>query len=160
MECETAASMQIKVILLTSKDWAYQFFTLFIEGIALRLWGSSSSSLTRCARRTGSSSDKRKNESLKGKSYKRTSTPARNWLALNKVPWLGFWPKRTICCRETWVIQRWWHRKSKERWTYPLFGETTQNGESCPIAQELYEILQTCLSVKVQTYHMPTKPAR
>lgn len=40
----------------TSNDWAYQFFTLLMDGIALRLWGSSSSSLTRCASRTGSSS--------------------------------------------------------------------------------------------------------
>ena len=28
--------------------------------------------------------------------------PRRNWLPLSKVPWLGFWPKRTICCKETW----------------------------------------------------------
>jgi hypothetical protein len=41
---------------LTSKDCAYQFLTFFIDGIAWRLCGSSSSSLTRWARRTGSSS--------------------------------------------------------------------------------------------------------
>ena len=40
----------------TSKDWAYQSLTFWMEGMALRLWGSSSSSLTRWARRTGSSS--------------------------------------------------------------------------------------------------------
>ena len=40
----------------TSNDWAYQFFTFFMDGIALSWWGSSSSSFTRCARRTGSSS--------------------------------------------------------------------------------------------------------
>lgn len=40
----------------TSNDWAYHSFTLLMEGIALRLWGSWSSSLTRWARRTGSSS--------------------------------------------------------------------------------------------------------
>jgi len=40
----------------TSNDWAYQSLTLFIEGIVLRLCGSSSSSFTRWARRTGSSS--------------------------------------------------------------------------------------------------------
>ena len=43
---------------LTSNDWAYQSLTLFIEGIALRLCGSSSSSFTRWANRTGSSSVK------------------------------------------------------------------------------------------------------
>lgn len=42
---------------LTSNDWAYQFLTFLIDGMSLRLWGSSSSSLTRCARRTGSSSE-------------------------------------------------------------------------------------------------------
>lgn len=31
----------------TSKDWAYQFLTFLMECISLRLWGSSSSSLTR-----------------------------------------------------------------------------------------------------------------
>ena len=30
----------------TSKDWAYQFLTFLMECISLRLWGSSSSSLT------------------------------------------------------------------------------------------------------------------
>jgi len=40
----------------TSNDWAYQSFTFLMDGIALRLWGSSSSSFTRWARRTGSSS--------------------------------------------------------------------------------------------------------
>jgi hypothetical protein len=40
----------------TSNDWAYQSLTLFIEGIALRFCGSSSSSFTRWAKRTGSSS--------------------------------------------------------------------------------------------------------
>ena len=41
---------------LASKDWAYQFLTLLIDGIALKLCGSSSNSFTRWARRTGSSS--------------------------------------------------------------------------------------------------------
>lgn len=41
---------------LASKDWAYQFLTLLIDGIALKLCGNSSSSFTRCARRTGNSS--------------------------------------------------------------------------------------------------------
>lgn len=43
----------------TSNDWAYQSLTLFIEGIALRFCGNSSSSFTRWARRTGSSSTKK-----------------------------------------------------------------------------------------------------
>ena len=41
---------------LTSNDCAYQCLTLVIDGIPLRLCGSSSSSLTLCANRTGSSS--------------------------------------------------------------------------------------------------------
>lgn len=40
----------------TSKDWAYQFLTFLMEGMSLRLCGSSSSSLTLCASLTGSSS--------------------------------------------------------------------------------------------------------
>lgn len=42
----------------TSKDWAYQSWTLLIEGISLKPSGNSLSSCTRCARRMGSSSDR------------------------------------------------------------------------------------------------------
>ena len=40
----------------TSNDWAYQFLTLFMDGISCNLSGRWSKSLTRCASRTGNSS--------------------------------------------------------------------------------------------------------
>lgn len=47
-----------------------EFLTLLIDGIALKLCGSSSSSFTRCARRTGSSSVKvRMNGSKEGNRF-------------------------------------------------------------------------------------------
>ena len=66
----------------SSKDCAYQFLTLIIEGMSDILSGSSCKSLTRCARRTGSSSIK--------------NEPARY-----NVPGLAFRPKMTICRKET-----------------------------------------------------------
>ena len=70
--------------LLTSNDWAYQSLTLFIEGISLRLCGSSSSSFTLWANRTGSSSTKKKK-----KKHRRgggRSDQARDWEVVGHTP--------------------------------------------------------------------------
>jgi hypothetical protein len=67
---------------LTSKDWAYHSLTFSILGILFSPSGRASSSAIRCESLIGSSSDK-------------------NWDALSKVPWEGFWPNRTICWSDT-----------------------------------------------------------
>lgn len=51
--------------------------------------------------------DKRRNTS-KSDTWEgaRKHSPARNWLALRSVPWLGCWPKRTICWSDTVTFER------------------------------------------------------
>lgn len=79
----------------TLKDCAYQFFTLTMDGISLRWPGNSSSSLTRWAKRIGSSSRNKDTYISIWKVYKETLTlPCRNWLALNIVPFEGRGPIR------------------------------------------------------------------
>lgn len=61
--------------------------------------------------------------------------PARNWLALNNVPCDGFWPKRTICCKDTVSPVRQRQREQRNERTNLQSGERTQSGESCPTAR-------------------------
>ncbi len=54
--CKIIEAQQGNGIQRTLKDWQYQFLTFLIEGMSLRLCGSSSSSLALWANRIGSSS--------------------------------------------------------------------------------------------------------
>ena len=64
------------------------------------------------------------------------NAPAKNWLALRRVPCDGFCPKRTICCKDTACRQL---ERLQRPGAYLQSGETTQNGGSCPIGRGLCE---------------------
>ena len=66
----------------------------------------------------------------------RRNAPAKNWLALRRVPCDGFCPKSTICCKDTACRQL---ERLQRPGAYLQSGETTQNDESCPIGRGLCE---------------------
>ena len=131
---------------LTSNDCAYQFFTLRIDGIMLRLWGSSSSSLTLWASRTGSSSARR--NPLWRVVDEFTKEPTCEELACLQERALVWIPSELYH-----LLKRNWYgirtMRISTRWkgcsAHHQSGETRRSGESCPITQGLCEILRTSL---------------